>query len=145
MNPPANSCFGQNALASYAYLPDQDLHGIPFSGSKALQRYTTGPYSGKIRVDVMQNIMDAGDNQVDAAASQLRSGSLNPPAVYIVAFPGEFTASLEDLHTLANDRMSPSFDSSHPAGLAIMTSSPEEFFPAVQRVREDIIRRATVK
>lgn len=140
-----NSCFGMAAFASYAYMPEHDLHGVPFTGTKPLERYPSGPYAGKIRVDVMQNVMNAAVNQVDNAARELRSVPKNAPLVYVIGIADNNGASLDDLRRLANDPRGSSYDQNQPSGMAILTSSPDEFFPAFWSVRQDLIQHATVK
>ncbi len=118
------------------------------AGSHALERYQAGPLAGKIRVDSPETILNAIANQVENEAQRLRTGTPKPALVYVVGFRNQVArdaiTSLESLQVLANDPGGPSFQADQPAGLAILTYEPEEFWPAFQRVREDLVRHATL-
>jgi hypothetical protein len=142
-----NQCIntGFGGPIPFAFLPDQDIAGVPFTGSRPLERFTDGPYAGKIRLDLGKNVLNAGANQMDNMASLLRSSARY---VYVIGFesrPGTGMESLDYFKRLANDPSVASFDQGQPGGLTIVTDKVEDFWPAFQRVRQEIIRQATVK
>jgi hypothetical protein len=143
-----NSCFGQNAIVNLAYIPEQDLQGVSVTGSRQVTRYDSGPYAGKIRLDSRVTIMNAISNQVENAALHLRTGPPSPAFLYTIGFKNptasDSVESLGSLQSLANDPAGPVFMRHQPAGLAILTDDPEGFWPAFQRVRQDIVEHATI-
>jgi len=143
----SNPCFGLDAAKQYAYLPEGDLHGVPFTGTRPLERFATGPFAGKVRNDVPANITNAIANQMENAFQWMRSGPPVPTYTYVIGFSNsrapDGPAPLDELRSLANDSSAGSFDSTQPPGLAVAVDTPEEFFPAFIRVREEMIRRAT--
>jgi hypothetical protein len=150
---PFSGCFGQSgALADFPYLPDLSLHGTPLAGSQPLARYTSGSYAGKIRMDRAENLVHAIYNQVENVMKRLRTGPPSPTYTYVIGFdtyvigfPGHTPApytSLENLRKLANDPASRSFDAKQTPGFAILTKEPQDFFPAFQRVRQELIKHA---
>ncbi len=144
-----NSCFDpiHQHLDSFAYIPDNDLNGVPLTGSHLLERSITGRNAGKIRIDSTGNISSVLANQVENAAEQLRSGP-NPAFVYAIGVTYTTTPphapSTDLLGQLVNHPQSPSFNPREPSGLVIMTRGPDEFWPAFLRVRQDIVDRATI-
>jgi hypothetical protein len=144
-----NSCFDpiHQHLDSFAYIPDNDLNGVPLTGSHLLERSITGRNAGKIRIDSTGNISSVLANQVENAAKQLRSGP-NPAFVYAIGVTYTTTPphgpSTDLLGQLVNRPQSPSFNPREPSGLVIMTRGPDEFWPAFLRVRQDIVDRATI-
>jgi von Willebrand factor type A domain len=129
----------------FAFLPEKDIAGVPFTGSRPLERFTDGPYAGKIRLNLGKNVLNAGANQMDNVASLLHGSG---PYIYVIGFesrPGTGMESLDYFKRLANDPSGASFDRDLPAGLTIATDNVEDFWPAFQRIRQEIIKQATVK
>jgi len=142
------SCFGAGALPNFAYMPEQDLHGVAFTGSHPLDRIAEGPYAGRIRLDSQKNLENAVSNQIENVTRQLRSAP-NPALLYIVGFtppagaPG-FPAR-DYLYQLTNDARGSTYNPKEPAGLTVVTDAPEGFYPSLQRIRENILEHATVR
>lgn len=148
--PGSTSCFGNWGRSDhFQYIPETDLHGVPLVGSHPLERFADGPFAGKIRLDRRENIENAIVNQVENAAKQLRSDPRHPAFVYVIAFdngPGADVAGPQSpLKNLANESTAPFFHPDQPAGSVIVTKGPEEFFPAFQRIRKEIIGHAEVR
>jgi len=147
--PANNSCFDpvHQHLDSLAYIPENDLNGIPLTGSHPFERLQTGRYAGKIRIDSTGNIFSALANQMENAAKRLRFGQ-NPSFVYTIGVTyttsPAYAPSLGLLRELANHPRSPSFNPKEPSGLVIMTGAAEEFWPAFLRVRQDLVDHATI-
>ncbi len=93
-------------------------------------------------------MFDAVANEVENVAHTLRTNADHPAFVYVVGFnqrPSDARKSMEELQALANDPAAKSFDPKQPQGLALMTNTPEDFWPAFQKVREEIVRQATIR
>jgi hypothetical protein len=148
LNMPGRSCFpamGNRYLANYAYIPEQDSNGVSFGGARPLERFTDGPYVAKIRLDRLENVRSAAANQVEHVAQSLRTRR-NPTFVYVVGFSsGGRLGPLDWLKAIANDPSGPAFRSDQPAGLAVVADDPAAFTAAFQRVRDDIVKHATVQ
>jgi hypothetical protein len=137
------SCLAQQNVYNFAYLPEQDLRGVSVLGRRPLKRLRSGPYAGRIRIDLRENILNAVANEVENAIQRLYA-TPNPTLVYVIGFANraQIPVSLEYLRSLANDPAASRFDPKKPAGMAILTHDPEAFFPAFQSVREDLVKRA---
>ena len=72
-------------MGRLAYIPEEDLHGVPVTGSRPVGRYVAGPHAGKIRLDSYETIMNAIGNQVENAARGLRAAP-SPAFVYVIGF-----------------------------------------------------------
>jgi len=148
-NRPPKSCFyfsGSQYPVNYAYVPEQDLNGVSFSGTRNLERFAEGDHAGKIRLDLLENVRHAAANEVENVAESLRSGSPNPAFVYVIGFSnGGRLGPVDWLRTIANDPGGSAFRADQRSGLAIVAGDPTAFGPAFERVREDIVKHATVK
>jgi hypothetical protein len=146
------SCFGwgfYRAKSLYPTIPEHDLNGIALTGTYPLERFATGPYVSQIRMDIASNLRNAARNQTENLARAIRSGQ-NPIVLHAILL----TPPLHTLRTflwsalfglLANTRKIESFDSSQPEGLVILVDGPKAVWPAFERVRQDLVERATVK
>ncbi len=124
-----------------AFMPEVDSYGTPLTGRRPLERFNVGPYAGKIRLDVAQNVVNAVENEVANAIQKLRSGP-HAPFLYCVGFDsGPAGTPLK----VALEQMFGGTDGKLPDGLGIVAQKPEEFWPAFQRIRRDLIERATVR
>ncbi len=143
------SCFGDRRMIGFQSIPEIDLHGIPLTGSRALLRFPDGPFAGKIRLDSRSNRENATANQVENAARRLRTDPSHPAFVYVIAFDDSPDADMAGpggpLKNLVNESSSPSFQQNQPAGSVIVAKGPEEFWPAFQRIRKEIISHAVVQ
>lgn len=143
-----STCLPAFSTAPFAFLPEEDYWGTSFTGSRPLGRLEGGTDAGRIRLDV-GNIVRAGDNQMDNVARRLKASVPAPTYIYVIGFPsGKAAAEMESLdyfRQLTNDPASSLFDRDRPAGLTIVTEKPEDFWPAFQRVRQEIVTHATVK
>jgi hypothetical protein len=138
------SCLAQENIYNFAYLPEWDMRGVSVVGNHPLTRFTSGPYAGRIRIDLRDNIVNAVANEVENAVQRLHT-TPNPTLVYVIGFENRALrplVPLEYLRSLANDPAGPGFAPKNPAGMAILTNDPQEFIPAFLKVREDLVRRA---
>jgi hypothetical protein len=136
--PAGASCFF--GIHRFPYIPEKDRHGYSVSGGNSLRRFEDGPNAGRIRGDVAANFLRAASNQIDNVMRAVRAeGTL----VYVIGYSTD-APDFEALRMWANDREGTSFHPDQPDGKAILIQSPETFWPAFQRIREEIVRHATV-
>jgi hypothetical protein len=57
---------------------------------------------------------------------------------------GDALRSLSSLKHLANDPEGPGYNPQSTRGFATLTNDPTEFWPAFQRVRQEIVGHATI-
>ena len=152
-----DSCFGQGFLRSKETLtsiPARDANAIALTGSYPLERWPAGPHANEIRIDSRENILSASANQIENIAKEMRSGP-ESAFVYVIApdlspyvsLPGNQRLTLwpESLQRLTNDPGNSSFNRDQPAGLAILIDNAQAVWPAFERIRHDIVERATIK
>lgn len=148
-NNPPGSCFGFSALMNYAYIPEADLNGVPLEGKRPLQRYQDGTWSGHISRDDVPTMLNAIANEVENAARRLRTAAPQPVSLYVIGFKNpkasDAVRSLADLLDLANDPAGPSFNRHEPAGHALLIDEPERFWDAFLQIREEIVKRASIR
>lgn len=68
-----------------AYIPEKDAGGVALTGSRPLERFTGGPYQGKIRPDLAQNWRNALLNSFDNAVRRLREDPAMKAPVFLVS------------------------------------------------------------
>jgi hypothetical protein len=140
------SCADPMGVTPFAFIPEQDVWGTSVAGSHPLERFADGPYAGRIQLS-LANLPNAFANEMENVARALRSGP--PVYIYLIGFvpnkPASAMESLDYFMQLTNDPAGVRFDRDQPEGLTIVTENPEDFWPAFQRVREEIIKHATVK
>ena len=140
------SCLAQQNIYNFAYLPERDLRGVSVVGNHPLKRFTAGPYAGRIRIDLRDNIVNAVANEVENAVQRLHTAP-HPTLVYVIGFANRAfvpRVPIEYLRSLANDPAGPDSLPKKPAGMVILTQDPQEFIPAFLKVREDLVKRAMV-
>ena len=68
-----------------AYMPDTDIYGnSTIAGYKAVATYSSGPWSGRKRVDVPMAVTGASFNAADNAASRIRNDTTLKPVIYAI-------------------------------------------------------------
>jgi hypothetical protein len=122
-----------------AYVPETDLMGIPFAGALELERFSSGPYSGRIRNDSSHNLSSAAINNLINAARAARGDALLNPIVDIIgiggidsALTGPMTRDL--LGKIAGD-----------SGVAYLANELEDFPAGFELIFRNILHRAQEK
>lgn len=142
------------ARRDIAYIPDTDSHGtstwgyMPYSSSLL---FPSGhPYQGKIRVDSVRAVRYAAYNLADNTATRVRNDASLRPIIFSIGMgclagtPGCDAEPIDHelLRRISNDRDSPIFDSSKPAGLYVYAPTPAQLDQAFMRVASEILRLA---
>jgi len=135
-----------------AYIPDTDSHGTSTWGYKSYsssELFPSGhPYQGKIRVDSWRAVRYAAYNLADNTAQRVRNDASLVPIIFSIGMGcvgagcGAEPIDHELLRRVANDRDSPIFDSSKPAGLYVYAPTPAQLDQAFLRVASEILRLA---
>lgn len=142
--------FRMRARRDIAYVPDTDRHGNSTWGYKAFSTpqhlFPSGhPYAGRIRPDRWEAVRHAAYNLADNIAARIRNDTALSPVIFSIALGGMPPAEPIDdelLRRVANDRSSPIFDPTKPAGLYVYAPSPAELDQAFLRVASEILRLA---
>ncbi|MGC8792096.1 MAG: VWA domain-containing protein [Bryobacteraceae bacterium] len=136
------------ARRDIAYIPDTDAHGNSTWGYKTYsssELFPAGhPYQGKIRVDSWRAVRYAAYNVADNAAARIRNDTTLSPVIFTIGLGGTSSEPIDDelLMRVANDRNSPIFDPTRPAGLYAKAPTPAELDQAFLRVASEILRLA---
>jgi hypothetical protein len=69
-----------------AYVPDTDLMGVPLEGTEPLVRFDQGPYRGKIRPDVPENVRAIQRNLFDNSLQRLSNAGIRVVVVWMNRF-----------------------------------------------------------
>jgi hypothetical protein len=108
---PEPTCAFASSLANIemdvAFIPETDAEGVAMAGSRPLERFSDGPYQGRIRPDVAQNWRNAMLNVFDNAVRRLREDSAVKAQIFVVSM---FPVSIpEELATLEGVVLIPVF------------------------------------
>ncbi|MBE7543958.1 MAG: VWA domain-containing protein [Bryobacteraceae bacterium] len=125
-----------------AYLPDTDAYGNStrgFMDFPGVMQFSSGPYVGKIRIDVPRSLTRGALNAADSAASRIRSDVSLNPVIYVIGL-GDVNHEIN--RRMANDPTSPIFDDARPTGLYVYAPTPTELNYAFVRVASEILRLA---
>src|SRR6202012_4833763 len=111
----------QNMRQDIAYMPTTDFYGNQTVGYTTVvgDYYTSGPYSGQLRVDTPSAIQHAPPNAADSAASRIRADASFTPVIYSIGLGGTVTTGQVDpvfLNRVANTLQSTSYNSSEAIG-----------------------------
>ncbi|HEU0141124.1 MAG TPA: VWA domain-containing protein [Bryobacteraceae bacterium] len=131
-----------------AYIPDQDAFGNATDCCRynmGTERFTSGPYTGRIRPDKPSAVLKAGANALDSAGRRIRQDDQYNVVVYTIGL-GDFDANEPPDETLmrrvSNDPSSPIYDSSRPEGLYVFAPNNTQLNQAFARVASEILRIA---
>jgi Mg-chelatase subunit ChlD len=145
-----NDCAASTAVSNswtsmrrdVAYLPDTDAYGNStrgFMDFPGVMQFASGPYIGKIRVDVPRSLTRAALNAADSAADRIRNDITLSPIIYVI---GLGSVNHELHRRMSNDPTSPIFDDTRPEGLYVYAATPTELNYAFVRVASEILRLA---
>jgi Flp pilus assembly protein TadG len=125
-----------------AYIPAQDHWGNSTSGYKTNEKYTSGPYQGKIRIDTPSSFTIASTNALDNAAALIRSDAAFTPLIYTIGLGGTDPEPLdyELLERVANDPRSTSYNPNQGTGQFVFASDVTQLGLAFQSVASQILR-----
>jgi von Willebrand factor type A domain len=129
--PPANA-FRQDI----AYIPETDLLGVPFAGALELERFSSGPYSGRIRPDSFHNLASAALNNFVNAAQTARKDTTLKPVIHVIGIKGISSGltgpmTPELLAQVVGD-----------SGIAYLADQLEDFPTGFNLIFRDILHRA---
>jgi len=130
-----------------AYVPDADIYGNSTWGYLTNYTYSSGPYSGKIRLDVHNSIWDdsvtiAATNATDNAAQRIRTSALRT-VIFVIGLGGATDAASDVLlHRIVNDQTSAIFNPAYPAGLYVYAPSAAQLKDAFDRIASEVLRLA---
>jgi Mg-chelatase subunit ChlD len=127
-------------------IPGVDKYGNATTGYKSLSgyTYTSGPYTGLIRVDMPPAIGRAAINAADSAAQRIRSDTALNVITYTIGLGGTSTepADHDLMRRLSNDPASSNFDNAKPPGFYVYAPTTAELGDAFARVASEILRLA---
>ncbi len=135
---PANSSIRRDI----AYMPDQDYYGNLTGGYKAVDNYTSGPYSGRKRIDMPKWVTGAGMNASDNAAYRIRNDNSLKPVIYSIGLGSNGGVDHEFMRRLSNDLTSPIYDDTKAAGLYAYAATPTDLNAAFVKIASEILRIA---
>jgi hypothetical protein len=123
-----------------AHLPEVDIYGNTLTGYKAVSRYGSGPYDGKIKVNSGTTMENAAVNALDNAAFRIRSDTNLNTVIYAIGLGGAGAAEHVLLQRVANDPASPIFDNTKPEGLYVYAPTAVQLNEAFVRIASEILR-----
>jgi Flp pilus assembly protein TadG len=144
----SGTSYREDARRDIAYIPDTDAHGNSTWGYKpysSSELFPSGhPYAGKIRPDSWRAVRYAAYNVADNVATRIRNDTTLSPVIFTIGLGGTSSEPIDDelLLRVANDRNSPIFDPTRPAGLYAKAPTPAELDQAFLRVASEILRLA---
>jgi Flp pilus assembly protein TadG len=127
-------------------IPAQDLYGNATTGYKAFVAgqdiFSAGPYAGGIRPDSPRAVRYAAYNAADNGAQRIRNDATLNPLVFTIGLGGTGAETIdhEFLRRMANDTLSPIYDSTRPAGLYVYSPTDAELDAAFNTVASEILR-----
>jgi len=137
--PPAG-CSRYFLMQDVAYIPDTDASGTPVAGKKPLVRFNGGPYAGKIRPDLSENVLNAAQNVAERLARTARDSATLPITTYVVALHSQ-PDTAPFFASIANDPAAENFDKRAPAGLVVHVGAVPEIRDGFLKVTEAIVAR----
>lgn len=149
----SGTSFRQRVRRDIAYIPDADEFGNSTWGYKSYSGllFPSGhPYQGRIRVDSWRAVRYAAYNLADNIAQRVRNDTRLVPIIFSIglgcdpANPGCGAEPIDHelLRRVANDRESPIFDPTKPAGLYVYSPTAAQLDQAFLRVASEILRLA---
>lgn len=125
-----------------AFVPEFDLYGNRLDccyKTTSLLRFTSGPYSGRIRPDRPISVGVAATNATDNAARRIRQDPNSPTIFYVIGL-GAVDSNL--LLRVANDPSSPTYVRTEPNGLYVYAPDKTQLNQAFARIASEILRLA---
>lgn len=124
-----------------AYMPDTDLWGNKLdSGFKAIEKFTAGPYIGKMVMDSPMAITGAGFNTLDDQAKTIRNDDNLKPVIFTIGLGSNGGVDHELLKRVANDGTSPIYDKNRAEGLYEYAPTGADLAAAFNRIASEILR-----
>jgi Flp pilus assembly protein TadG len=124
-----------------ANMPDTDLYGNKLdSGYKAIEKYTAGPYLGKMVMDSPMAITGAGFNTLDDQAKRIRNDDTLKPVIFTIGLGSNGGVDHELLKRVANDGTSPIYDHTRAEGLYEYAPTGADLAAAFNRIASEILR-----
>jgi Flp pilus assembly protein TadG len=135
----------QNVRQDIAYVPTTDIYGNQTIGytTVASDYYTSGPYTGQLRVDTPSSIQHVSANAADNAAARIRADTSFTPVIYCIGLGGTVTTGQVDpvfLNRVANTPQSSSYNSSQASGIYVYAPTAAELASAFETVVSQILR-----
>jgi hypothetical protein len=132
--------FGRHAFnRDIAFIPETDLSGVAFAGDVPLERFSAGPYAGRIRPDRDKNLANAAVNQVVNAADQIRRDAKLKPLVYAIGLAGGFSALVG---ALSPSLLSSIAGEKETQGRAYLAATIGDVPKGFELIFKDLLRRA---
>jgi Flp pilus assembly protein TadG len=131
-----------NIRQDFAYIPAQDYYGNSTSGYLPDITFTSGVYSGHIRIDEPAAIANASANAFDNQAQSIRNKTSYPVTIFTIGLGGTVVWPLNTvlLQRVANDPNSPIYDSTKPTGAFIYAPTITQLQDAYLQVQSQILR-----
>lgn len=129
-----------------AYYPDEDYYGNSVFGWKTpVNKYTSGTYNGRVRVDDRANLERAAINAVDNAAARIRNNALAANVntmVYTIGLGDVGTDQHTLLRRIANDPASPIYNDTKLTGMYVYAPTAADLNQAFVMIASEILRYA---
>ena len=128
-----------------AFIPEADYFGNPTTGYVSVPRFSSGPYAGGIRPDLPVAVGNASKNAADNAARRMRRDPDFSVTIYAIGLGDPNSNDPPDhdfMRRVANDPLSPAYDSSEPTGLYVFAPNNTQLNQAFARVASEILRIA---
>ena len=125
-----------------AYLPNTDTNGNAFTGYKSTSTFSSGTYSGKLRVDDTTTMDSAAYNAAVSAATTARNNATLNVVTYSIGLGSNGGVDADFLKRMSNDLASPTFDNTKAAGLYVYAPNSTDLNQAFARVASEILRLA---
>ncbi len=141
----SGTTYRQRVRRDIAYLPDTDPDGNSLWGYMGNVTFGSGhPYAGKLRVDSWRGVRYAAYNLADNIAQRIRNDVALVPVIFTIGLGGMGAEDVDHtfLRRVANDRDSPIFDPTKPAGLYVYSPTAAQLDQAFLRVASEILRLA---
>jgi hypothetical protein len=130
------------AESDIAYVPDNDYWGNSMNGHfGSPQRFTSGPYNGKIRPDNGNDLeFIMGLNVVDNMGLSIRNDATLKPLIFTIGLGNVGANGVDLLQRLANDDAASNQDPSKQIGKYIPVTDATGLDAAFQLIASEILR-----
>jgi hypothetical protein len=129
------------ARRDVAYIPDTDLYGNTtnccYQSILSSDKFSAGPYAGRMRPDKPVTIEKAATNAVDNLANTIRGHSTLYPIIYTIGL-GPVDAVL--LRRIANDPASTSYNVNQQTGMYAYAPDQTQLYRAFALIQSEILR-----
>ena len=137
------SVYGRQDIA---YIPTQDAYGNSTvdNGYKAVDYFTSGPYSGQIRPDMPRTARYVAFNAADSIGQTIRNDTTYGILTYTIGLTGNEPMPMDQdfMERLANDPRASNYDSTKAQGQFILANNSAEMAQAFNTIAGEIIRLA---